>query len=309
MTSVSTVFRLALLERATPVLTAYELFRLLWDIYTRPEQFPIKFRRRVSTPGYLQFSRVIEDLATERFLRADEDFEEADFVAASTRTRVFRVSDIPDAPGEDIACLVDPFAYISHLSALHRYGLSDRQPKMLMVATPHPPLWAKLRDEKMLADYGFSSNQESRQYFQPLQHITLPTSLRRRKLEVHHLTRGYSTQAIADGFARVIEIGSLFAQTLDDPSRCGGMEHVLEIWDAHAGTFLEPIIEAVTNSPAPIIKVRAGYILAERLGLSDSRIDAWKAFAQRGGSRKLNPSEPYAPVFSEDWMLSLNVGA
>ncbi len=30
--------------------------------------------------------------------------------------KVQRVADIPDAPAEDIAALVDPFCYISHLS-------------------------------------------------------------------------------------------------------------------------------------------------------------------------------------------------
>jgi hypothetical protein len=304
MTSVTAVVRRALLERASPVLTSYELFLLVWDIYIHPEHYP-KFTRRVLAPGYLQYSRVIEELGADRFLRADADFEQT---ALSTRTRVFRVSDIPDAAAEDIACLVDPFIYISHLSALHRYGLTDRQPKMLMLATPYPPLWAQLRERKMLADYGFSSlDEKDIHHFQALHRVMLPADLRSRKLEVHQLTKLHTTQTVADSFARIIEIGSLFALSLDDPTRCGGMGHVLEIWEEHAPTYLEPIIEAVTNYSAPIVKVRAGYILTEKLSLSDSRIDSWKVFAQRGGSRKLDPSEPYAPIYSEDWMLSLNV--
>ena len=81
----------------------------------------------------------------------------------------------------------------------------------------------------------------------------------------------------------------------------------LEIWDYHAEIYLQEIIAAVNDYASSIVKVRAGYILTERMGLSDSRIEAWKRFAQRGGSRKLDPSRPYAPTFSEAWMLSLNV--
>lgn len=309
MTSISDVLKEALLERAHPVLTAYELFRLIWDIYTRPERFPIKFRRRVAAPGYLQYRRAIDDLGAERLLRGDNDFESTDVFDTSTTTRVFRVADIPDAPGEDIACLVDPFAYISHLSALHRYGLTSRQSKMLMIARPEAKLWNQFAVEKMNADYGFDPGGEAQPaYFQPLQHIGLPKSLRRRKLEIHNVTRPYRVQPVADGFARIIEIGSLFAQTLDDPAECGGINHILEIWDEHAETHAESIIAAVVDFPAPIMKVRAGYILAERLGINDPRIEAWKAFAQRGGSRKLDAAAPYAPVFSEDWKISLNVG-
>jgi hypothetical protein len=42
------------------------------------------------------------------------------------------------------------------------------------------------------------------------------------------------------------------------------------------------------------------------MGVEGARIDAWRAFAQRGGSRKLDPSAEYRPVFSEIWMISLN---
>ena len=52
--------------------------------------------------------------------------------------------------------------------------------------------------------------------------------------------------------------------------------------------------------------MRAGYVLSELMDVEDERVDAWRAFAQRGGSQKLDPEAPYVPRWSDDWMLSLN---
>ncbi len=248
---------------------------------------------------------MIQELGYERVLRPDADF--GDFPSMDVRARVFRVVEVPDAPAEDVACLADPFAFIGYLSAMQRYGLTVRQPVTLTLATPEPKLWARRRDAMMREDYGFDPKEADLSYFKPLQAIDIPTSLRGRDTRVRHTKRTYHSQMLAEGVARLITVGDLFVQMLDDPELCGGMAHVLETWEEHAENYLDLIITAVEEAPTNIIRVRAGYILAERLGLRDPRIDAWKRFAQRGGSRKLDPSSPYEPVFSEDWMISLNV--
>ena len=56
-----------------------------------------------------------------------------------------------------------------------------------------------------------------------------------------------------------------------------------------------------------IDKIRAGYLLTEVCSLTDSVVESWTQFAQRGGSRKLDPETEYAPEFSERWKLSINV--
>jgi hypothetical protein len=294
----------SLRERAQPVVTSYQLFRLIWDIYEHPERYATKVIRRVSAPGATQYSKAVHELGAQRFLRPDLDF--GAFDALDTRTRVFRVSDVADGSAEDIACLVDPFIFVSHLSAMQRYGLTVRQPTVLMLSTPGPKLWAQRRDATMSEDYGFDPREADLSYFKPLQAIDVPDRLRSRTSKVRHTVRVYRSQPVSEGFSRLIDIGDLFVQMLDDPELCGGMAHVLDIWEEHAETYFETIINSVEEAPTDIIRVRAGYILSEHLGINDNRVEAWKRFAQRGGSRKLDPSGPYKPVFSAAWMISLN---
>ena len=94
---------------------------------------------------------------------------------------------------------------------------------------------------------------------------------------------------------------------LSEPGLSGGIHHVIETWEEHVTDWLDEAIAAVDDAPKKLIKVRAGYLLAEHLGIDDPRINAWAQFAQRGGSQKLDPDAAYAPRFSERWMLSLNV--
>jgi predicted transcriptional regulator of viral defense system len=158
----------------------------------------------------------------------------------------------------------------------------------------------------MAKDYGFDPREADLKFFKPLQAVEITDHIRGRPIKTHHTTRDYTSQIISGSFSRLITVGDLFVQMLDEPDNCGGMHHVIEAWENHAEYYVEDIIESVEKSQTDIVKVRAGYILTERIEVQDARVDGWKRFAQRGGSRRLNPSGPYKPVFSEDWMISIN---
>jgi len=106
---------------------------------------------------------------------------------------------------------------------------------------------------------------------------------------------------------RLSSIGQTFLDMLQKPDLCGGMSHILDIWEEHAETYLDEIVAAVDTTTSGLVKSRAGYILEERLELNHPGVGPWKALGQRGGSRKLDPSKEFTPTFSETWMISINV--
>ena len=106
---------------------------------------------------------------------------------------------------------------------------------------------------------------------------------------------------------RISSIGQTFADMLGESGLCGGMRHVLDVWEREAAQWVPEIAASVDKLTSKIAKVRAGYILSELLEIEHPAIERWEQFAQRGGSRKLDPEGEYLPSFSERWMISLNV--
>jgi predicted transcriptional regulator of viral defense system len=109
------------------------------------------------------------------------------------------------------------------------------------------------------------------------------------------------------GGVRVASVGQTFLDMLREPQYCGGISHVLEVFEEQAEQYLAVILKTLEREGNSIDKVRAGYVLHERLGLSHPTIESWKAFAQRGSSRVLVAGEPYSNIYSEAWCLSLNL--
>lgn len=185
---------------------------------------------------------------------------------------------------------------------MQRYGLTDRSPEALHLTTPARAVWNRMRDDKMAADLGEIPDRDR----PPLLRVTLGEVIRRRPVVIHETSHPATPVAVRGEYARIASIGRTFVDMLAEPALCGGMRHVLEIWSREAKGWAAEIIEEADQVDAKIVKVRAGYLLSEVLDVEDGRVEGWSRFAQRGGSRKLDPDAPYAPVFSERWMLSLN---
>lgn len=227
--------------------------------------------------------------------------EDAEFLG-----RVWRVAGVPDGTPEELCCLVDPWCYVSHLSAMQRWSLSNRNPLALHLTRPAAAIWqqqarAELRD--------LPASEPSGVLFKPRTRVAFPDRLRRRPLQVFQPSYLGRCVPVADSYARVATVGQTFWDMVQEPARCGGMTHVVEVWEERAEDYAEEIIAVFEDGALPTTHLafcRAGYLLEEVVGVSDSRVAAWTRFGRRGGSAKLDPTAPFVERHSERWNLSLN---
>ncbi len=207
---------------------------------------------------------------------------------------------------EDVVCIVDPFSYVSHLSAMEFHGLTNRHPSKLFISSPAPKQWKEFALERMEKDL--------KEAFKVYRENSMP-ELRRTQMEkigrkeIHRYSSVHwgAYKNVKGRSMRVSTIGRTFLDMLRNPELCGGINHVLEVFEEYGRDYLNLIVDEIDQHGGPIDKVRAGYIFDERLGLEFEKEKDWMKFVQRGGSRKLDASSEYEPVWSEKWCLSLNI--
>lgn len=283
----------ALIESDVPVITDYEFYRLGAQLFEAKSWKGASLSRLPSDWNRSRMRNAQRRLRARQAIAADADF----------RLGLWRVVQSSRAgSAEEIASIADPFCYVSHLSAMERYGLTDRSPEALHLSTPWRPIWNAMRDERVVADGMDRPHVDA----PGLVRFGFKDKVRRRPVIVHETRHPATSTTVSGERTRITDIGRTFADMLDTPALCGGMRHVLDIWQNHALNWNNAIIVGIDSLDSKIAKVRAGYIFTERLGLEDQRIAKWEALAQRGGSRKLDPDSPYIPIFSERWMLSIN---
>ena len=276
-------------ENGKPVLSHFEFFRIVLAMYREPSGRKLYLRRE--TPLRDDIVRLRSILKAAGAIAGDRDYG----------SRVIRVLSVPDLPADDIACLVDPTCHVSHLSAMQRWGLTDRVPRALALTRPD----RRTASAALRARTDEAMNGEDNPY--PLALVRHPLRVRRRGIAMHESKTAGAFIVNRGTDMRLSTVGQTFLDMLQRPDLCGGMSHVLDVWEEHASTFLDEIASTVDRTAGALVKSRAGYILDERLGLDHPCIERWKALGQRGGSRKLDPARDFAPAFSETWMISLNV--
>ena len=278
--------------RDTSVLTDYQLFHLHRDLYKNPDGLYLR-ANVLSAPNY----RTTRNL----LLRANVIQRDRDY------NSTFQILTKQDMPAEEVACSVDPFCYVSHLSAMQIYGLTNRRAEALHLTMPDKKHLREMINEKMKSDYGAELGELPENCVYPLNTVHHPSAVRKRNLDILQSVHYGRFLQKRGSQVRIATIGQTFLNMLEEPQKCGGMSYVLDVWQEHAQTYLDEIITSVDSASKSIQKVRAGYILNEMLNIDKPGIMRWLDFAQRGGSRVLDSSKPFKNEYSEKWMLSINV--
>ncbi|MXZ17008.1 MAG: hypothetical protein F4Y81_02100 [Rhodothermaceae bacterium] len=279
-----------------PILRPFEFFALILGLYQdAPAEKLYLRKKKPDLEEYNRFKRMLNYMDVVRY---DKDYGK----------RALRVLTNSDCPAEEIVCLVDPTCYVSHLSAMQRWGLTNRSPRFLMMTRPERETWQnmlRVYRKKILDEQNISDIHHADIY--PLHVIDHPQRVRGQSIYML-TTKASGLSLVGQGtHMRISTIGQTFLDMLQKPDLCGGMSHVLDVWEENAATYLDQIIPSIDAARSGLVKSRAGYIFQEYLGLEHPTIDKWKAFSQRGGSRKLDPSKEFAPTYSETWMISINV--
>ncbi len=207
---------------------------------------------------------------------------------------------------EDVACSIDPFCYLSHLTAMSYHGLTDRIPSKLFISSPGPKDWKLFAEEKMRKDLG----EDLEQYIENKMPKLQKTKFEKiGKTEVHRFNSVHlgAFKNVRDRSLRVATVGRTFLDMLRSPELSGGINHVLKVFDEYAHQYLRLIVNEIDLNGGDIDKVRAGYILDERLNIENDIVNSWIKYAQRGSSRKLDASSEYISEWSDKWCLSLNI--
>lgn len=275
-----------------PLISEYELFRIIWNIYQNRSaknlrgDYPPR-RRYVRTRSMLKDAGVI---------RLDHNYGS-----------FWRIMSVSDQPADRIVCAADPYCYVSHMSAMQKYGLTNRRPEALFITSPTDSMARSWNAKKFLDDYG-NIPEDLDIYVEPLNLVHHPDRVRRRQISQTKTVLYGDWKQVRGSEERIASIGQVFLDMLSDPLKCGGMRHVIEVWKEHAPKYLNQIIKTVDNCKKPILKIRAGYILDEVMQIENDFVQSWVRFAQRGGSRVLESGRPYSEPYSEKWMLSVDVG-
>lgn len=196
---------------------------------------------------------------------------------------------------------VNPYAVISHLSALVFHGLVMDRPNRLTVTVSRDITGGLLPPGTSPTDW---------------EGMLLPAPSRPAKVHGYPITWKLVRPVDFFGYGDYHPLGYPIRYTLPErtlidglvaPDLCGGIDTVLRAWvNAQDVIDLDVLMYQVERMETKVLRQRVGFLL-DQLGLAHPRLDIWRASTHRGGSSRLVGSEPFASTFDERWNLSINV--
>ncbi len=292
-----TALTLTLGELPQPILTQYTIGLTVYRLFIKHKYKNQPIAKDETQENLPNFQEIIDSLIRHGIL--------VDKKISSPKSVFAFVGKTKLDPLETV-CTLDPFAYLSHFSAMEFYGLTDRFPKTIYVSSPRPSQWKKYAKDQMYKDLKEDyTNYIKAKY--PLLKNLRPQKIEKRNIKIFNTSHLGAYKNIKDRNIRVSTIGRTFLNMLQNPDLCGGINHVIDCFEDHAQIYINNIVNEVERNGSKIDKIRAGYILDEICELKHEMLDNWLQLTQRGGSMKLDSSGEYDPNYSEKWQLSINV--
>lgn len=280
-----------------PVITDYDLSLLILKICHGKKTHMNVLNKSPDLTTRKTLNAILNGLLEFNILTSHKDF---------TGISVYSIVQKSQSDVNSIGCAVDPFLYISHLTAMGLYGMSNTACNEIYITDPLPDKWSELAEKKMLEDKKLFQETSFKNALPPLLKPKF-TKIGDKKV-IRFINKSYGQfNPIKNSNVRLSPLGRTFYDMVNKPDYCGNMHHVLDVFKEFGPQYCDLIIEEIDKYATPIEKVRAGYILEEFCGIKNRIIESWTAYCQRGGSRKLDPTQKYKPVFSERWCLSINL--
>lgn len=288
---------LAIATTKLPIITLYQISVLLCELFSskvfQGTQVNI---RRINFPDQAYLFKQIRSLEKLGILQPNKNFP---------KNSVYTIFGRQIISPEEMICFVDPFAYISHLSAMEYHGLTDRFPNDIFYSTPPPKDWKNFAQKKMDGDCKDFLDEYLTSGL-PLLTKTKFTKINKKPIRKYSSIHQGAFKKIKDRYLRVSTIGRTFLDMLREPRFCGGINHAIDVFRKYGHQYEKLIINEFDRNSNSIEKTRAGFILEEICKIHNPRMESWASKVQRGGSRKLDPYSDYSPDYSERWCLSIN---
>ncbi len=280
------------------ILSEYVLARLLVELY-QDKSYKKQAISDLGTtfPSKKDYLKILKQLTSIGILEE----------IAGTKKKLFSVLGRKEHSAQEIACVLDPFCYLSHLSAMEYHGLTDRMLHTVVLTTLPVSQWRVEAIQKEKEDFG-SDYLLYKDSGLPRLIPPSPSQLGKTKLTFYSSRLAGSFIKTQNTSLRVASLGKTFLDMLGEPNLCGGIYHVLDVYEKYVTQYLSLILQEIDRNGTKLDKVRAGYILEKRCGIEGNAIiESWHQYAQRGGSQKLVASESFSPEYCERWLLSLNI--
>lgn len=225
-----------------------------------------------------------------------------------TKGYSYFVNRVKKPTAKEIISAIYPYGYLSYLSAMKIYGLTQIASSNHHFTTLDRMSWRDkaIKDLPKVDGQSIGRGLGAHDLMRLIPTYPIESEYLGESLVVFSTKQSVEYEVIGD--VRVQNVIDLFVDMTRRPQYCGGFENVLSVYNSYVDRYLDAIIARVDDSGTDIDKSRIGFILSKMLMLKHPKLDVWKdAMKQkRGGSRKLISYLAFDSVFDPDWNISLN---